>query len=71
MNPMIPFLTGWLAGCVGNDAGKCMKVMGVEPTPPDGFLVKFESGLEVKVKVEAVPKMRCASDTVALGARAN
>jgi hypothetical protein len=54
MNPMVPFLTGWLAAtCVarGND---CMKVEEIIALRTDCFEVKFHSGLRVVVTTKVV-----------------
>jgi len=58
MNPMVPYLTGWLAGNVTGKAAEVMKIVEMEPQPPDAFLVKLESGLMLRVKVSEVPKLR-------------
>lgn len=54
VDPMVPILTGWLFGCVTNRAGECMKVEEAVVDPPDAFVVKFASGLQLRVRVHEV-----------------
>lgn len=54
MDPMIPLMTGWLAGVTMREAGDGFRAMKVEAEPPDCFVITFASGLRIRVKCEVV-----------------
>jgi hypothetical protein len=55
MNPMIPYLTGWLnACCLPPLKGTYLRIVDVEPQAPDGFVVVFASGAKLQVKVTEI-----------------
>lgn len=47
-DPMVPMLTGWLLGCVARNGRETMKIVETAAEPPDGFVVKFASGLQIR-----------------------
>jgi len=51
MNPMIPYLSGWLIGALLGEGKECMKIEKVEPTGLDGFTISFLSGTILNVRV--------------------
>lgn len=58
MDPMVPYLTGWLSGHVMSRGGQAMKIVDVTPLAPDGFKVTFASGTELAVQVKEIPRTR-------------
>jgi hypothetical protein len=58
VDPMVPILTGWLAGAVLKDAGSLMKLFTVKVNPPASFDVTFASGLVLRVSVSEVAKAK-------------
>lgn len=51
MNPMVPFLTGFLLSSLSLRGSDAMKIVGITPLPPDAFDVAFASGLVVRVTI--------------------
>lgn len=54
-DPMVSVLTGWLFGYLVSRGGECMKIQEAIVDPPDAFVVKFASGLQVRVRVLVAP----------------
>lgn len=55
MNPMIPFLTGWLASCLEKCGRETMRIADVTPEPPNALRVSFASGTVLRVHVMELP----------------
>ncbi len=58
MDPMIPFLTGWLMGAVDQRGIECMKIVSVRFKSNNCFEVEFASGLRLWVAVSEVEEER-------------
>ena len=54
LDPMVPFLTGWLTGALLNEGKKCMKIEEITPNGYEGCTIHFASGLKLRVRVEEV-----------------
>lgn len=62
MNPMVPFLTGWLAGLLLRDGKEAMKILCLDRVDNQTLAVAFASGLVVRVKVEVACDPRGAGE---------
>ena len=58
MESTIPYLAGCLFMSLASKEAGHLKIRDVSPDPPDGVLVELQSGLKLRVTVEAVPVMR-------------
>ena len=57
MNPMIPFLTGWLVSAISegrSDRHGSFLIVSLDPEPPNRININFFSGLKLRLTVEEV-----------------
>ncbi len=51
LHPMVPLVTGFLAGTMSTDGREAMKIVTVRPGGIDAFDIEFASGLVLRVTV--------------------